>query len=277
MKTTDQKTTGLAFGFSAVNAGQRNATTEPQLIAVSTEGNFRITPQVSKLLNVGHGEYIMFVSNVNEIDRAIAEKAEVIVDFCAANGLELGSPEALLAIHSEFDVWGITKGFQEFDAKGNPKMGPERLTKADKAKYVATNFDAMLESALASEDGELVDALSREDITKEEQSEILAKYVQPADVIKFTGSKAANSGAVTGPGTSLTFTDSNVWKQIKADMKDDATKLNRVFDIDVDNIQTVELSNGHQPVKVSLLLLSDYVDKEPARVGTAAAAEEGAE
>lgn len=46
MKTVN----GMSFGFSAVNAGQRNVAVEPQLIAVSTEGNFRMTPPVSLLL-----------------------------------------------------------------------------------------------------------------------------------------------------------------------------------------------------------------------------------
>lgn len=43
MKTVN----GMSFGFSAVNAGQRNVAVEPQLIAVSTEGNFRMTPPKS--------------------------------------------------------------------------------------------------------------------------------------------------------------------------------------------------------------------------------------
>ena len=42
MKTSNVKAMG--FGFSAVNAVQRNVSIEPQVIAVSTEGNFRITP-----------------------------------------------------------------------------------------------------------------------------------------------------------------------------------------------------------------------------------------
>ena len=54
MKTVN----GMSFGFSAVNAGQRNVAVEPQLIAVSTEGNFRMTPPVSRALGLSSGDYI---------------------------------------------------------------------------------------------------------------------------------------------------------------------------------------------------------------------------
>lgn len=241
---------GISFGFSAVNAGQRNTTVEPQLIAVSTEGNFRITPAVSKVLGVGHGENIMFLSNVDQIDAAILAKTDDVVAFCEANQLEVGSPEAMIAIHKEFDQWAIAKGIAEFDPKGNARTGTERLTKNDKAKFVAAQFDTMLEQALAEADDETKDALSRDGITKEEQVDILTAFVTPREVPKFKGSKTANPGGLTGAGTSLTFTDSNVWKQIKADMKDEATNLNRVFDIDIEDIQDITLNDGFKDVTV---------------------------
>jgi hypothetical protein len=262
--------TGIAFGFSAVNAGQRNTTLEPQVIAVSTEGNFRITPAVSKVLGVGHGDNIMFLSNVDNIDAAILAKDATLVEFCEANGLEIGTPEAMIALHKEFDSWAIAKGIQEYDPKGNVRTGTERLTKNDKLKFVSAQFDSMLEQALAEADQETKDALSRDGITKEEQADILSAFVTPREVPKFKGSKAANPGGLTGAGTSLTFTDSNVWKQIKVDMGDDATKMNRVFDVDVEDIQDVTLSDGFKEVTVKALVLSDYTDKEPARIGAAA-------
>ena len=100
------KTNGKAmgFGFSAVNAGQRNVSVEPQVIAVSTEGNFRITPPVSRVLGIGHGDYVMFLNNVDNIDAAIAAKDAQVVAFCKEQGLEVGSPEAAIAIHKAFDM-----------------------------------------------------------------------------------------------------------------------------------------------------------------------------
>lgn len=265
MKTSNVKAMG--FGFSAVNAGQRNVSVEPQVIAVSTEGNFRITPVVSRVLGVGHGDYVMFLSNVANIDAAITNKAIEIVAFCEANGLELGSPEAAIALHKEFDMWAIAKGIIEYDTKGNQKTTSERLTKNDKVKFVSQNFETMLEQAMEQADDETKDALSRDGITKEEQIDILSAFVTPRELPKYKGSKAANPAGLTGAGTSLTFTDSNVWKQLKADMGDDATKFNRVFDVDVENLQDIVLSDGYKDVTVKALILGESVDKEPARIG----------
>lgn len=265
MKTGIVKAMG--FGFGVVNAGQRNVTVEPQFIAVSTEGNFRITPPVSKVLGVGHGDYIMFLNNVDNIDAAIAAKADVIVEFCEANGLELGTPEAAIAIHKEFDMWAIAKGIIEYDTKGNVKTTTERLSKNDKVKYVSQHFEEMLAAAAEQADDETKEALSRDGITKEEQIDILTAFVVARELPKYKGSKVANPAGLTGAGTSLTFTDSNVWKQLKADMGDDAEKLNRVFDVDVENLQDVTLSDGYNEVTVKAIVLGDSVDKEPARIG----------
>lgn len=263
------KTNGKAmgFGFSAVNAGQRNVSVEPQLIVVSTEGNFRITPPVSRVLGIGHGDYVMFLNNVDNIDAAIAAKDAQVVAFCEEQGLEVGSPEAAIAIHKAFDMWAIAKGIVEYDTKGNQKTSTERLTKNDKIKFVSQNFADMLEQAMQQADDETKEALSRDGITKEEQIDILSAFVTPRELPKYKGSKAANPAGLTGAGTSLIFTDSNVWKQLKADMGDDATALNRVFDVDVEDIQDIVLSDGYKEVTVKAIVLGEYSDKEPARIG----------
>lgn len=267
MKTSNVKAMG--FGFSAVNAGQRNVSVEPQVIAVSTEGSFRITPVVSRVLGVGHGDYVMFLSNVDNIDSAITNNDPEVVAFCKANSLELGSPEAAIALHKEFDMWAIAKGIVEFDTKGNQKTTTERLTKNDKIKFVSQNFEVMLEQAMEQADDEIKEALSRDGVTKEEQIDILSAFVTPRELPKHKGSKVANPAGLTGAGTSLNFTDSNVWKQLKADMGDDATKFNRVFDIDVEELQDITLSDGYKDVTVKALVLGSYTDKEPARIAKA--------
>ena len=50
-------------------------------------------------------------------------------------------------------------------------------------------------------------------------------------------------------------------------MGDDATKFNRVFDVDLEELQDIEISNGYTTVTVKALVLGDYTDKEPARIG----------
>ena len=257
----------LAFGFSAVNAGQRNVSYEPELVAGANAGSFRITPPVSKALLLQHGDNIMFVTNADNIDAAIRDKAPEVVEFCTANELNIDSMEAAIAIHKEFDMWGIAKGIQEFDSKGNPKTTRERMTKADKAKYVDNYFEECLESARASENEELVAALNREGATEEELKAVLIEAIQGDEVAKYKGSKCANPASTIGTGVSLTFTDSNVWNQLKADMGDTAEKLNRVFAIDVENLVDAEIFNGHENVAVKVAVLGESKEEKPIRIG----------
>lgn len=262
------------FGFAVVTAGQRNVVTDPELIAVSTEGGFRITGAITRVLGVQHGDYVMFINNIANIDRAIAEKVPELVDFVEENGLEWGSPEATIAIHKEFDMWAIARGIQEFDSKGLPVMGKERLTKEDRMRLVNAKYEEMLAAALESDNKELVEALSREDATDEEKKNILCPFVQPVEVPKFKGSKVASPSSVTGLGVNLTFTDSNVWAQLKADLGNKATAINRVYTIDLDNVQKCVINNGYEDVEVSMFILGKPTDKAPvARVAAKKEAE----
>lgn len=262
------------FGFAVVTAGQRNVVTDPELIAVSTEGGFRITGAITRVLGVQHGDYVMFINNIANIDRAIAEKVPELVDFVEENGLEWGSPEATIAIHKEFDMWAIARGIQEFDSKGLPVMGKERLTKEDRMRLVNAKYEEMLAAALESDNKELVEALSCEDATDEEKKNILCPFVQPVEVPKFKGSKVASPSSVTGLGVNLTFTDSNVWAQLKADLGNKATAINRVYTIDLDNVQKCVINNGYEDVEVSMFILGKPTDKAPvARVAAKKEAE----
>lgn len=164
-------------------------------------------------------------------------------------------------------MWAIAKGIVEYDTKGNQKTTTERLTKNDKTKFVSQNFENMLAAAMEQANDEVKDALTREGISREEQIDILTAFVTPRELPKYKGSKVANPAGLTGVGTSLNFTDSNVWKQLKADMGDNATKFNRIFAVDVEELQDIELSNGYDTVSVKALVLGDYTDKEPARIG----------
>lgn len=265
MKTSNVK--GMSFGFSAVNAGQRNVVVEPQIIAVSTEGSFRMTPPVSRALGIGHGDYAAFANNIAEIDMAIANNNPDLVAFCEEHGLAWGSTEASVAIHKEFDMWAVYKGIVEKDGKGLVKMTTERLSKQDKIRFASANFDVMLESALANADDEVKEALTREGVTREEQIDVLAAFVKPRELKKYSGSKVANPAKLVGKGTVVTFTDTNVWNQIKHDLGDTATTVNRAFDIDVENLIDLEINNGYEVVAVKAVLLGAYTDEKPARAG----------
>lgn len=271
MKTVNSK---VAFGFSIVNAGQRKAEYEPELVALSSQGGFRITPQVSAALGVQHGDNIMFMSTVNEVDAAIANRTEEYVSFCAEQGLDADTEAAAAAFRKANYMWAIAKGILCKSSKGVVLTVTERLTKKDKIAYVEQNFDEVYASALESASEEMKAALEREDITREEQIEILATSITGRELPKYQGSKCANSSGLTGVGTILTFTDTNVWNEMKSDLSEDEKgKINRCFAIDVNNIQKAVMSNGYEDVEVPFLVLGDYTDKVVTRNGAKTDAE----
>lgn len=267
MKTVNANVKGMSFGFGAVNAGQRNTVVAPQLIATSTEGGFRLTGPATRVLGIAHGDYAMFVNNMGGINEAINAKAPELVAFCEEQGLEWGSAAATEAIYAEFTVWAVAKGIQLKDGKGNVRTVAERLTKKDKATYVNQNFAEMLEGALNSGNKEIVAALTREGITEDEQKDILVEFVQGRELPKYEGSKVANPAGLTGAGANVTFTDANVWHQMKSDLED-GTKVNRAFELDIENVQTVDVSNGYETVSVPALILGESSDAAPARIGS---------
>lgn len=256
----------MSFGFAVVNTGQRKVNDEPQVVAVSTPGTFRLTPAVSKSLQIANGDYVTFLNNIDQIDAAIEAQAPELVQFCEENGLAYGSDEANAAIHNEFDAWCIAKGIQEFDSVGNPKTIKERLSKNDRLAIAKNNFESMLEEARASENEELVAAVNREGATEEELIAILADCVEGHILPKYSGSKAANPSGLNGTGISLNFSDSNVWGQLKADLSaDEAKRVNRVFSADLDAAQTIELFNGYKNVTTKILPLEFAKDETVTR------------
>lgn len=265
----------LSFGFSSVNLAKRSTDTEPNIIAVSTEGGFRINGIVSKLLGLLPGDYIMFVNNVDNVDMAFRSQSDEAAAFCIENGFvnESGeadfSTEACIAFHKNCDFWGIAKGIAEYDVKGNPKTVNERITKTDKLRYATDNFDTMLKAALESGDIELVAALERDGITETEQIEILSAFVQAREVPKYKGCKLASPSGLTGIGNTLSFSESSVWSQLKADLSD-PTSINRVFEFvkdDKNNPLVVKATdhNGFKDVSIDVLVLGEYEDKKPLR------------
>lgn len=255
---------GLSFGMSVVNAGQRAVSEEPELIATSTNGGFRVSSSVTRALGVGHGEYIMFIKNVDEVQNAINDQIEEFVAFCQEAGLDPLSAEAANSFHKEFDMWAIAKGTACYDKHGNPLTVRERMTKNDKEKILENKFEEMLAAAMASGDEELVAALSVEGISADEQKEILMSSLQGDLVQKFMGSKCANTSGMTGAGTILNFTDSNVWMRLKADVAE-PEKINRKFSIDLENSIPVQVDNGKEVITVKAFVLGEHKDEEPAR------------
>lgn len=255
----------LSFGLGAVNVAKRNAVSEPELVVNPTVGGFRITPAVSRALGLTNGGYIMFVSNIDAIEQAIANKDENLVAFCAEENIDMNTPEGVKAIHEAFDEWGIAKGIQMFDKNGNAVKTKERMSKTDKVEYVTNNFDDVLKAAIENGEPEFAASLQVEGITKEEQIEILANAVNPEQVNKYYGSKCSNSSNLSGTGVSLTFSDSAVWGVLKEDLGEEAKKMSRTFEVDIKELLEVPYFNGHKEVIVKAAMLGEFKDTESTR------------
>lgn len=255
----------LSFGLGAVNVAKRNAVSEPELVVNPTVGGFRITPAVSRALDLTNGGYIMFVSNIDAIEQAIANKDKNLVAFCAEENIDMNTPEGVKAIHEAFDEWGIAKGIQMFDKNGNAVKTKERMSKTDKVEYVTNNFDDVLKAAIENGEPEFAASLQVEGITKEEQIEILANAVNPEQVNKYYGSKCSNSSNLSGTGVSLTFSDSAVWGALKEDLGEEAKKMSRTFEVDIKELREVPYFNGHKEVIVKAAMLGEFKDTESAR------------
>lgn len=255
----------LSFGLGAVNVAKRNAVSEPELVVNPTVGGFRITPAVSRALGLTNGGYIMFVSNIDAIEQAIANKDENLIAFCAEENIDMNTPEGVKAIHEAFDEWGIAKGIQMFDKNGNAVKTKERMSKTDKVEYVTNNFDDVLKAAIENGEPEFAASLQVEGITKEEQIEILANAVNPEQVNKYYGSKCSNSSNLSGTGVSLTFSDSAVWGALKEDLGEEAKKMSRTFEVDIKELREVPYFNGHKEVIVKAAMLGEFKDTESAR------------
>lgn len=255
----------LSFGLGAVNVAKRNAVSEPELVVNPTVGSFRITPAVSRALGLTNGGYIMFVSNIDAIEQAIANKDENLVAFCAEENIDMNTPEGVKVIHEAFDEWGIAKGIQMFDKNGNAVKTKERMSKTDKVEYVTNNFDDVLKAAIENGEPEFAASLQVEGITKEEQIEILANAVNPEQVNKYYGSKCSNSSNLSGTGVSLTFSDSAVWGALKEDLGEEAKKMSRTFEVDIKELREVPYFNGHKEVIVKAAMLGEFKDTESVR------------
>lgn len=255
----------LSFGLGAVNVAKRNAVSEPELVVNPTVGGFRITPAVSRALGLTNGGYIMFVSNIDAIEQAIANKDENLVAFCAEENIDINTPEGVKAIHEAFDEWGIAKGIQMFDKNGNAVKTKERMSKTDKVEYVTNNFDDVLKAAIENGEPEFAASLQVEGITKEEQIEILANAVNPEQVNKYYGSKCSNSSNLSGTGVSLTFSDSAVWGALKEDLGEEAKKMSRTFEVDIKELREVPYFNGHKEVIIKAAMLGEFKDAENTR------------
>ena len=250
----------IQFGVQAIQAGQKSSTVmaAPQLIANSTTGKFVITSPVSKALNIAVGENVMFLNNIAGVEAAIQQRVSDIVDYCNEYGIDIDTREGVDKLLSVFTQWYIAKGVKLYDSKGNPVMASERYTKDDKIKYlsehameiVSENRDVLIENFGYMSDEELAEKLT----------------IDMVEVPKFhacSGSKTATTSNTTGVGCQLSFTDTSIWTALKADLGDNATKKNRIYDVKLDESEEVEFNNGKDNVKITIFPIEFVEDTDP--------------
>lgn len=266
----------MNFGFTAVQAGQKSTTVnaEPRLIVNSTAGKFMVTGPVSKAMGVAVGENIMFLNNISEVEAAIVAHHEVIVAWANENGVDLDTREGQDAALKHFTVWAIAKGVLQYNAKGEPLMGNIRYTTEEKVEALMSNDEAranigeiMGNAEFTAE--ELIEVLksdSKDDFTKGVQK-AFAECVQSPQYHMATGSKTATTGSATGVGCQLNFTDTAIWNALKADLKGDADKFNRNYNVVFNDAFETEIHDGQKAVKVTAYPIEFVDDTEPIRRG----------
>lgn len=256
MKTINK----LQFGISALQAGQKSATVnaEPTLIAASTPGKFTLSSPVTKALNIAVGENVMFHNNIPQVEAAIQNGDEAIVAYAEENGIDLNTREGQDAVLAAFTGWFISKGVKRYTKLGEPVMGNERTTKEEKAKYLAEHAMEIVEAnreALVAQFGELSDEELAEKLTVD--------MVESPKFHVSSGSKTSTTSNATGVGCQLGFTDSAIWGALKADLGEEAPKMNRIFKVCLDEIASVKYSNGYEDIDILVAPIEFKEDVRP--------------
>ena len=251
----------VSFGFNAVVAGQKTSgNNEPQLIANSTKGKFTVTSPVTRAMGIAVGEYIQFVNNIDQIERAIQDGNDDIKAIAEELGVDLSTREGQVAVVEACTQWAIVKGQPMLDKVGNPIMVSARLTEKDKRAYIA----AHAEEALAAMRDTLIERVGNPDASDEELiAAIDLEEVEYPKVPGFTGSKTATTSNATGVGLQLGFTDSNVWGALKKDLGDNAEKKNRIYKVLLDEAVKTTVDGK----ELTIYPIEFQEDTDPIRVG----------
>lgn len=250
----------ISFGVQGIVAGQKSATVNalPQLIANSTTGKFTLTAPVSKAMGIAVGENIMFLNNFGGLQEAIQRQDAELVAWCQENDIDINTSAGVSAIMESLGQWFIAKGIQEFDKKGNALQVSLRYTKADKEKFLAENKASIVEAnreALVAQFGELSDEELAEKLTID--------MVESPTTDKFTGSKTATTGAATGVGCQLSFTDTSIWSSLKSSLGENKDKKNRIFDVELEEAVSVSYFNGYEDVTIVIYPITFVEDADP--------------
>lgn len=243
---------GLQFGMSAVQSGKRmmQASNEPTLTANSTKAKFSLTGAVTRIMGLVPGDNVQFVSNIADIDAAIAERDAEVMAWCEENNVEFGTEAARAALIQNFGEYGICKGVPLFEKNGEIKLAGVRMTAEQKAAAFELNKER-----IAEEVGKSVEEVTIDDYNPTTRA--------------YSGARTSTSSNLIGLGLPLTFSDSSMWSELKENLGDEAEKFNRVFEVNLNEPFVVAVETGKvigdekETVEVNAYKISFKADEEP--------------
>lgn len=259
------KINGLSFGINVVASGVKASSviTEPVLVASSTKGSFHISGAVSKALGLVSGDNIMFANDAADVEKAVINRVDAIVEFAQNNGFDLDTPEGTSACVAAITTWYIAKGVPMFKKTGEPIMVNVRLTKEEKKKY----FDEHVDEVIKNNRDKLIAAYELAETATDEEIKAAFKVddMPSPQIQAVSGCKLAASGNATGTGLKLSFSDSNNWEQLKSDLKD-KNSMKRSFDVDIKNPIVSKYNNGKNDVEITFYALGEHKDEVSSRI-----------
>lgn len=243
---------GLQFGMSAVQSGKRvmQASNEPTLTANSTKAKFSLAGAVTRNMGLVPGDTVQFVSNIADIDAAIAERDAEVMAWCKENNVEFGTEAARAALIQNFGEYGICKGVPLFEKNGEIKLAGVRMTAEQKAAAFELNKER-----IAEEVGKSVEEVTIDDYNPTTRA--------------YSGARTSTSSNLTGLGLPLTFSDSSMWSELKESLGNEAEKFNRVFEVNLNEPFVVAVETGKvigdekETVEVKAYKISFKADEEP--------------
>lgn len=243
---------GLHFGMSAVQSGKRvmQASNEPTLTANSTKAKFSLAGAVTRVMGLVPGDNVQFVSNIADIDAAVAERDAEVMAWCEENNVEFGTEAARAALIQNFGKYGICKGVPLFEKNGGIKLAGVRMTAEQKAAAFELNKER-----IAEEVGKSVEEVTIDDYNPTTRA--------------YSGARTSTSSNLTGLGLPLTFSDSSMWSELKENLGDEAEKFNRVFEVNLNEPFVVAVETGKvigdekETVEVNAYTISFKADEEP--------------
>lgn len=245
---------------TTMRSGAKNSASNDvaSLTVCSTEAKFTLSGALTKLLGVKVGESVIFVNTFDMVYNGIADNDPEFVEWVNEQGLEWGTKEAEDALIKEYGAFYIGKGFYEYDAKGLPIPAAVKMTEAEKTAYkdaYKNDIVAANREALIAKYGELSD---------EELAEVLTIDDFKVTTHSMRGSKTATTSKGTGIGLPCYISDTSIWNRIKGDRPaDERTKFNRVYDVDTQDPQHLDIENGNRNEDVTFYKLVFREDKAP--------------